>query len=83
MDRAQQKPGRKATAMRAVKENFIPAMTWLGCLAFAFATLTETRRYSRSEPGVLLSVAQASGKSLMAAQAAYDPGGDLPHASRR
>ncbi len=69
--------------MRAVKENLIPAMTWLGCLALAFAILSETRSYSRSEPGVLMSGVQAFEKSLMAAQAAYDPGAGLRHVSRR
>lgn len=63
--------------MRAVKQNFTPVMTWLGCLIFAFATLTEIRNYSRNEPGLLARGAQALQKSTMAAQAAYAPGGDL------
>jgi hypothetical protein len=69
--------------MRAIKQNFIPVISWLGCLAFAFATLSEIRSYSRNEPGVLASGAQSLRKSSMAAQAAYDPGADLRHVSRR
>ncbi len=68
--------------MRALKQNFIPIMSWLGCLAFAFATLNEIRSYSRNEPGVLISAGQALRKSSMAAQAAYDPGVDPRHLSR-
>ena len=69
--------------MRAVKQNFIPLMSWLGCLAFAFATLSEVRSYSRNESGVLASGVEALRTSSMAAQAAYDPGVDLRHVSRR
>lgn len=69
--------------MRLVKENFIPMISWFGCLLFAFATLNEIRSYSRNEPGVLASGAQSLRKSTMAAQAAYDPGAELRHVSRR
>lgn len=69
--------------MHAVKQNLTPLITWLGCLAFAFATLTEIRSYSRNEPGVLASGAEAVKKSSIAAQAAYTPGGDVRQASRK
>jgi hypothetical protein len=69
--------------MRVVKQNFIPVMSWLGCLAFAFATLSEVRSYSRNEAGVLVSGLQTLRQSSMAAQAAYDPGADLRHISRK
>jgi hypothetical protein len=69
--------------MNAIKQNFIPAITWLGCLIFAFGSLTEIRSYSRNEPGVLARGAQALGKSSMAAQAAYEPGADGRHVSRK
>lgn len=69
--------------MRAVKQKFIPLLSWLGCLAFAFATLSEVRSYSRNEPGALATGLEALRKSSMTAQAAYDPGGALRHVSRR
>ena len=69
--------------MRAVKQNFMPLMTWLGCFAFAFATLTEIRSYSRNEPGAVASGFQALRKSSLAAHAAYVPGGDGRQASRK
>ena len=69
--------------MRAVKQNLMPLMTWLGCFAFAFATLTEIRSYSRNEPGAMASGLQALKKSSLAAHAAYVPGGDGRQASRK
>jgi|GEM_PF-6915161 len=69
--------------MSAVKQNLTPLITGLGCLAFAFATLTEIRSYSRNEPGVLARGAEALKKSSIAAQAAYTSGDDVRQVSRR
>ena len=69
--------------MRVIKQTLVPMVSWLGCLLFAFATLSELRSYSRNEPGVLARGAQSLRNSSMAARAAYDPGVDLRHVSRR
>ena len=69
--------------MRIVIQNLIPMISWLGCLLFAFTTLSEVRSYSRNETGVLASGVQALRKVSIEARAAYDLGVDLRHVSRR
>ena len=69
--------------MSAVKQNLSLLMTWLGCLAFAFATLTEIRSYSRNEPSMLAGGAQTLKKLSIAAQAAYTSSDDVRQVSRR